>query len=300
MTSKQTHCEILLSGLCAAAALADRSAAIGDVFRRLCVLGNIRKLPRAPRWSGVTDDCTPIELSIAIGRRRARIRFLIEAQDDPASAMSYWKAGTRVSRSLIEDHGACAERLNAIANLFVPTDPMSFFAVWHSVEFGADGAPLCKIYLNPAARGRRGSAEVVREALARLGFASVVAPIMSMLSGNDIFTHLALDLSDRPGARVKIYMRHFNARPADLDAKAAALGLGDGAELQSVCRILCDGASKLSQRPVMTCVQLTDADNGRPGRITLYVPLYPYAESDVIASDRIGALLDGLDLPRDA
>ena len=66
-------------------------------------------------------------------------------------------------------HDVVLEPMSAIKDLFSPTDPNALIAIWHSLEFRKDGLPLCKIYLNPGARGRDSTRSLVVAALDRLG-----------------------------------------------------------------------------------------------------------------------------------
>jgi hypothetical protein len=284
-------CGEQLRNICVAAGLADQQDRISSLFDSLCEIAGLRHLPVPPRWSGVTDDCTPIEFSTSFDRSGVRVRFLIEAQDDPASPASYWAAGERLVAHLATMHGVALERMTAIKDLFSPTDPNALIAMWHSLEFRMNGPPLCKIYLNPAVRGRGAARTLLAAALDRLGFGGVVQGLLNLLHSDDMITHLAIDLAAAAQARVKVYVRHFHAAPADLDRRAEQVGADAGLNFADVCALICPGAEVLWQRPVMTCYHLTAADLARPMGMALYLPLYPYASNDRIAAERIAALL---------
>lgn len=271
-----------------AAGLANQQDRIATLFETLCGVAGLRRLPVPPRWSGVTDDCTPIEFSTSFDPGQTKIRFLIEAQEDPASPASYWTAGARLSAYLQTIPGITLEPLKAIEDLFAPTDPNALIAIWHSMEFGVDGPPLCKVYLSPAAHGRDVALAVLAAALRRLGFGAAVGGLVETLRAGDLVTHLSLDLVPGPEARVKIYVRHFGATPADLVDCAKA---EEGLDFADVCSLICPGAEVLSQRPVMTCYHFTAANRVSPNGITLYIPLYPYALTDRVATERIASLL---------
>lgn len=284
-------CTAQLRAICAAAGLAEQQDRIADLFTGLCDVAGLGRVPARPRWSGVTDDCTPIEFSTSFDANGVRVRFLIEAQDDPASAATYWAAGERLSAHLAATHNVVLEPMSAIGDLFAPADPNVLVAIWHSLEFRQDGSPLCKVYLNPAARGRDSARSLVVAALDRLGFGRASRTLLELLRDGDVITHLALDLVAADEARVKVYARHFRATPADLDRRADAVGADAGLDFTEVCDLICPGADVLSQRPVMTCYHLTAADPSAPAAMTLYLPLFPYASTDRIASERIAALL---------
>jgi hypothetical protein len=284
-------CGRQLRDICLAAGLVEQQEPIAALFDTLCGVAGLRRLPVQPRWSGVTDDCTPIEFSTTFNARETRVRFLIEAQDDPASPASYWNAGERLGAHLATMDGIRLEPMLAISDLFSPTDPNALFAIWHAMEFCKDGPPLCKIYLNPAARGRDTARTVVLAALDRLGFGRASDRLLKLLNRNEVITHLAIDLVSATQARVKIYTRLFRAAPLDFDRRAEAIGAEGGLDFADVCEVICRSADVLWQRPVMTCYHLTAADLTRPAGMTLYLPLYPYASSDHVATERITALL---------
>jgi hypothetical protein len=284
-------CGRQLRDICLAAGLVEQQQTIVALFDTLCGVAGLRQLPILPRWSGVTDDCTPVEFSTTFDARGTRVRFLIEAQDDPASPASYWDAGGRLGAHLATMKDISLEPMLAIRDLFLPTDPNALFAIWHAVEFRKDGPPLCKIYLNPAARGRDTARTVVLDALDRLGFGHASDRLLKLLNGDDVITHLAIDLVSAAQARVKVYARHFRAAPVEFDRRAEAIGANTGLDFADVCEVICRSADLLWQRPVVTCYHLTAADLTRPAGMTLYLPLYPYASSDHVAAERITALL---------
>ncbi|TYO68385.1 hypothetical protein FXV83_00705 [Bradyrhizobium hipponense] len=284
-------CGRQLRDICLAAGLVEQQDPIATLFDTLCTVAGLRQLPIQPRWSGVTDDCTPIEFSAAFDTNETRVRFLIEAQDNPASPASYWHAGERLGAHLATMKDIRLEPMMAIRDLFLPTDPNALFAIWHAMEFRKDGPPLCKIYLNPAARGRDAARTVVLAALDRLGFGHASDGLLKLLNSNDVITHLAIDLVSAAQARVKVYARHFRAAPAEFDRRAEAIGAKGGLDFADVCEVISRSADVLWQRPVMTCYHLTAADLTRPAGMTLYLPLYPYASSDHVAAERITELL---------
>lgn len=284
-------CAAQLRDICIAAGLPDQQEGVVGLFKSLCEVAGVRRLPARPRWSGVTDDCTPIELSVSFDAIGARVRFLIEAQDDPASPASYWASGERLSAYLAQMHDVVLAPMSAIKDLFSPTDPNALVAIWHAMEFRKNGPPLCKVYVNPAARGRDAARTLVAAALDRLGFGRATDRLLGLLRDSDVITHLAVDLVAAEHARVKVYARHFRAGTADFDRLAEEIGVDTGLDFADVCRVICPGVDILSQRPVMTCYHLTAVDPTAPAGMTLYLPLYPYARTDRVASERIAALL---------
>jgi DMATS type aromatic prenyltransferase len=289
-------CLAQLRTICAAADISDQQDEIATVFKTLCDVAGLQRLPVPPRWSGLSDDCTPIEFSTSFDVEGAKIRFLIEAQADPASPESYWAAGERLTAYLAETHDLVLNSLEAIKDLFSPTDPNALFAVWHSLEFRKAGPPMCKIYLNPAARGRHNDRALIVAALDRLGFRRATDQLIKLLRDDDMITHFAIDLVAAEQARVKVYVRQFRAAPSDLDRLAERIGIRAQQRFAETCDIMCPGTNILSQRPVMTCYYLTAANTGAPVGMTLYLPLHPYAPTNQVAAERIAALLSQVGL----
>jgi hypothetical protein len=287
-----------LRDICTAAGLIDQRDDMVALFGSLCISAGLERLPTPPRWSGVTDDCSPIEFSTSFDADGTGVRFLIEAQDDPSSPQTYWAAGERLSRRMADSCPASLELIDALGDLFRPTDPNALFATWHAVDCRRNAAPLCKAYFNPAAHGRDASASVVATALDRLGFGRGVAAKLADLDG-DVITHFAVDLVSATKARAKIYVRHFRTAPAEFDSLAQRIGIEAGLTFLDACRIVCGSSDPLRQRPVMTCYHLTAADRFGPAAMTLYLPLYPYCPADRIAAGRIAALLVEADLQAD-
>src|SRR6185295_4736797 len=90
-------------------------------MRRIC---RLRAPAAKPRWSGVTDDSTPFEYSVAFRRDEARLRMLFEPQADPASATTYWQAGKRCTRRLQKAWAANIGSGLEIEELFKPKVPV--------------------------------------------------------------------------------------------------------------------------------------------------------------------------------
>jgi hypothetical protein len=181
--------------------------------------------------------------------------------------------------------------MSKVKELFAPTGGGALVAIWHAMEFCKNERPLCKIYLNPAARGRRVARSVIAGALDRLGFGAAVPAIYSLLQEGDLITHFAIDLVAVEKIRVKIYVRHFCATPTGLQRRAEEAGLESGANFADFCENICPSVKVLSQRPVMSCYHLTASNPTQLHGMTLYLPLYPYALTDRIACERISTVL---------
>ncbi len=286
-----------LERLCAAAGLAGGPGRPTGFFRELAPLCRAGESDRPPRWSAVAEDCTPFEFSIAIRKGGSDLRVLVEAQDDPASPLSYWAAGLRLSDWLHGRGLVDLSRFRAIEDLFVPAVEHAIWAMWHAFEFRADGRMLCKLYLNSHARGRDRAEEVVAAALERLGFARAWPAIRSTLGPGRQLSFFSLDLSSGPHARVKVYSRHPRATFREIDDFCRRSGSAEAGEMEEFCRAMTGEAEAFTGRPILRVDHLNDPDRDRPSRSTIYVPLWGYAPTDRVAHDRIQAFLGQWGLP---
>jgi hypothetical protein len=281
-----------LRALCRAAGFAGDEAAILDLFHVLSASWGAVPLAAAPRWSGITDDCSPLELSVVFGGSRPELRVLVEAHAEPASPGAYWQAGRQLTAALRQRLGLNTEPLERIEDLFCPAseDAPVYFAMYHAVVCWPGAAPLVKVYLNPAARGLPAS-EICAEALRRLGLGGVWPAIAAVVRPQDQLVFLSLDLTPQLGARVKVYVRHRDATVDDLERTASVAAEyvpGDGGTL---LRTLTDETEPIIHRPPLTTFYCAPDPADRPQRAALQVPLYPYVPNDAVASQRIRACL---------
>ncbi len=286
-----------LRALCDAAGFGNSKGRIVGTFEALAKFCKDRNLDLPPRWSGVTDDCTPFEFSIAIGGGPPSIRFLLETQDDPASPATYWTAGMRLTKWLARTYGVDLKRFDRVKDLFVPTDPLAYSAIWHGADFRLGGLPLFKVYLFPAAQGRIRADTVVREAISRLGFSHLWPSLLNLRGQKDVFNILSLDLSSESRARVKVYIRHRDAMLGELEARCGLACDNVPGDWSSFCRVIAGGQDPLSLRPIGGVYHLTSEEPDRITRAVLSLPLFPYAENDQVAYIRIRRLLADFDLP---
>jgi hypothetical protein len=289
-----------LEKLCDAAGFSDRKKEMVNLLHELSRLCNDRDLKLPPRWSGVGDDCTPFEFSIEIHEGRPSIRILVEAQDDPASPKSYWDTGIRINEWLAHSWQIDLTRFKQICDLFVPTSPAVYAAIGHGIGFHTDGPPLFKVYVNPMAQGVKNSESVISEALSRLGFSQALPTILAMRGPNDLFSHFSLDLSNRPEARVKVYIKHFNPTFEELDERCAAIDSTTRGEWSYFCRTFLGDQSSLTHRPVFTSYHMIAETPNRPQHTVLHLPVLPYVSNDQTAHERILCFLARCRLPTES
>src|SRR5262245_11810142 len=161
-----TRVEEQIRGLCRAIGAGGMEAEAVEIHSRMRRVCKLREPGEPARWSGVTDDSTPFEYSVAFQQSGARLRFLFEPQNDPATAASYWQAAKRCTRLLKSTWNANITPALAIEDLFEPRVPV-FLSAGHGVELYSGRPAGFKVYFNAMARGTDHSAQLVGQALER-------------------------------------------------------------------------------------------------------------------------------------
>ncbi len=281
-----------LRALCQVAGFADDAVRIVALFRDVTASWGATPLDRPPRWSGIADDCSPMELSVAFGGRQPELRVLVEAHAEPASPAAYWAAGQRLTATLCARFGLDAGPLGRLQDLFAPAsgDAPVYFVVYHAAVFWPGAPPAFKIYLNPAARGLP-PADVCAEALGRLGLGAAWDAIAAVLRPPDQLAFFSLDLSPQLGARVKLYVRHRGTAAADLERVASCTAEYVPGDALALAQAICGAREPDLRRAVITTLYCVPESRDRPQRAGLQMPLYPYVQHDGAARERIVALL---------
>ncbi|HET9931559.1 MAG TPA: tryptophan dimethylallyltransferase family protein [Polyangiaceae bacterium] len=255
-----------------------------------------------PLWSGIGDDCSPLEWSVVLRRdERAEMRILAEAHEEPASPASYWHAAEALTQRISANVPLDLERLERVRDLFAPrgSEDEVFFSAFHAAVFWADRAPMLKLYLNPAARGFASATEVTREALARLGFHRAWASLEPLLEPPHVTpAFMSLDLGAGEGGRVKVYLRHRHV-PIDSVERAAATAPNYArADLARFFETMAgERASAGVTRAVLTTHYFTDEESQAPRAVALQMPARPYTDDDAVFTHRFRALLEREGIP---
>ncbi len=267
----------------------DRTNQVRERFDLLAGACGDQLLDQPPRWSGMTDDCTPVEWSVAFRAGEPDLRVLLEAQDEPASVRAYWEAGQRLTE-LAVDLGADDALLRVMAPSFEPTTQDAFAAAYHGFEFQHNGTTRTKVYLNPATAGDRWT--VALDALHAVGLDGQARALVAAVGPLDL-PLVAVDLEPVDRARVKLYLRSpslvaFEAVASRCDPPCAA-------DYRPFVRSLY-GEERLA-RPPFVALHLAAAGDVPPVRAVLSLPVFEMGDAAPPASDRIASLLasHGLD-----
>ncbi|WP_030665658.1 tryptophan dimethylallyltransferase family protein [Streptomyces rimosus] len=260
-----------------------------------------RRIGTRPDWrSDVCADGSPIEFSAAFSRECTQIRVLVEAVPDRPSTAAAQESALGLTRGLAEEFGAVDDRPAAVQDLFLPDGKPAGFAMMHAVVFSPDGEPEFKVYLNPDADRRMTAAERTRAALDRLGFGKAWAAVRAYASRGfdlDRIVYLGLDLLDGPQSRVKVYFRHYDIPPAELDARMGISLQHETGFLAEFCQALTGDGGAARPQPLVSNLTFTADGEHVPVSATLYVPLWVHAESDRTVRDRISSLMARMGLP---
>ena len=283
-----------LARLCAAMGQKERAAQVVDLFREMWTGCGLRPPDAEPRWSGLTDDSTPTEFSVVFsGAASPRLRVLFEPQADPASPQAYWHAGCRVTRWLRERWGASVEQALEVEDIFVPEDPNMFICMGHAVEF--DERPAFKMYYNAMAKGPARAAGCVDQAFRRLGYTRAWNELQKVLSPADRIELFALDLT--PVTRLKLYLRPMHADLQHLTSLYSISTTAHPDDVSMMWDIMAKPRVPERSRPVFLTYQFNEANDERPSRTALSIPLFPGVPSDLAAVRRTCRLLRALGMP---
>jgi DMATS type aromatic prenyltransferase len=282
-----THVSGQLSRLLAVVGLEEQR----EIYERLLdeLLGASGGWPVGrPRWlSELSDDHSPIEYSLTFGDRcQVRLRVLVEPNEFTPSLTGSRDLGVRVLRNLAQRYKFSLERLDQLADLFLPESPRGPYALWYAAELKPNGIPDFKVYLNPGAQGQDRAMELIGEALGRLGFSGGrgwlshhVAPRGPQLDRPMFF---ALDLGHWLHPRVKVYVAHEAVCAAEVGS-IAEMAAGVRADaVERFCRQVA-GTGPFTARPLISCYTLCDGDAQTPSAYTLHVPVRDYVPDDSVA-----------------
>jgi DMATS type aromatic prenyltransferase len=252
--------------------------------------------------SEISDDNTPIELSVTFDRDTAALRVLFEPQADAPTLDAFRASGLAFLERLGARSGADLTRLRRIQDLFLPEGMQGRFAVWSSVVFERGEAPAYKVYLNPGAQGRGLAPTVVEEALARLdmphAWANLCEAAMQRGAYLDEIKYFALDLSPGEHARVKVYVHHHGATAADLEAACSHSKNYAPSAVLAFARAMRGGDARMTARAPFTCHAFTSASAAR-ATTTAYIPVCAYARDDSEVFRRHVAYLEACGIETD-
>lgn len=253
--------------------------------------------------SDIADDNSPIEFSLVFSESGPEVRMMIEALGGPAMD-DQRRAALDLTAKLAAQPGVALSRFWRLADLFLPKQFLGGkFALWHSFCFSANENPTFKVYFNPQARGAAMAQALTQEALRALDFPRAWPHLARIAAARgpelDELKYFALDLSDDPLARAKVYFLHHHATPEQLAAASCTAENQDAADAHRFASAMTGGAARLAARPPYTCHSFVEqsvgpsADQGivRPRETNLYVPACAYAQDDQELAVRVAGYM---------
>jgi pyrroloquinoline quinone (PQQ) biosynthesis protein C len=285
-----------LTALCDALGMNAKLAEVVEIFRAMTISWRDRQIGESVEWpSDVSDDGSPFEFSIALDPDKVELRVLIEAQGKDPNLQSNWQAGLELNQYLAAHYNVSLDRFAQVADLFVPTNADAKFSMWHSACFYPDKPSAFKLYLNPQSQQKSRSAAIVEESLVRLGFTHAWPTLAETAAqrgpDKDEFVYFSLDLAAHTHARVKVYLRHHDATPAELESALSAARNYVPGDAIEFCQAMAPGQTSFSAKPAISAFSWVESDNATPSSSTLHIPISNYAIDDRAVCDRLDLYL---------
>ncbi len=281
-----------LAALCSSAGFSSEREKLLGTYRSLLKPWGDMPLGKRSEWvSEISDDNTPVEFSVAIEGRRAEVRVLFEPHADTPTLHAFRDAGLNLHERLEREYQADLTRFRLLEDLFLPETMTGSFAVWSSAVFARGAAPMFKTYFNPQALGIRQAPALLEEAFRRLGMQQAVPYLRETVLRRgpykDELKYFALDLTSTRQARVKVYARHHDSTPKELEFACSAARCYVPGEALEFARKMSNG-ERMQARAPFTCSAFTgESDDPRPAATTLYVPVCAYARDDAAVRRRV-------------
>jgi hypothetical protein len=289
------HTLPLVRALVTDAGMPGRTADALELFQVLSASWGGRRLGETPRWSGLTDDCTPVQPSLIVSPDGAEAELLVEPQDEPATARSYWAAGERAIDELERRGLTDASAFRSVKDLFrpVPQDNVVYFSLWLAARVRPRGSGIA-VYLNPAAAGKDPIA-VCRTASARLGARRAWTEVEKALAPGDRVLALGFDLGPARTRQLHLFVRPPGGSVEPLERLCQVGGSATRGEIAEFWERALGPAAQHIGRPALVSLHL-DGDGGHR-RATARLPLCPHASDNAENRRRFGRLLQHYRLP---
>lgn len=275
-----------------------------EIFRELIVpWSRVDAFARqeSSSWvSEISDDNTPIEFSVTLSPVGNEVRVLFEPQGEGETLAAHRDSALRMHERLEQHYGADLSRFRLVQDLFAPPDMQGVFALWSAVVFSNGKPPNFKAYFNPQAQGVGSAVALVEEGLRRLGLTRCWPHLAETLARRgphrDELKYFALDLTASEQARVKVYVRHHEATPEDLEIAATSAPTSARGEAEDFARAMAGGARRFRERATFTCAAFVGGQDDRPSAATQYVPVCAYALDDLEVAQRVSSYLQAHDM----
>jgi DMATS type aromatic prenyltransferase len=285
---------VKLFSLCDALEMRGEAKPALQVFDALAQTWAARPVGEGPHCpSEISEDHSPFEFSLALGGVRPEVRMRAEAQGEGMDIRSHWDAAWQLNEHLLRTFGVVLSRARAVKDVFEPRDPGAHFGLWHAASLKPGGQPRFEVYFNAQAAGAERAADLVKEALRRLGFVRAWEFVHThgMFRGHaDQPIYFSVDLSAHSGAQVKVHIAHQNATAVEMERILASNPDHRPGEARRFCSAMA-GSEGPFQAPPVTCMAFAARDDFQPAGISLHMPIRCYATHDLAAMKRISSYL---------
>jgi DMATS type aromatic prenyltransferase len=279
------HVNEQLRALCEVVGLPDRGP-LGTVGALLAPIGGSPLNEPAPWPTGVSDDHTPVEFSVAcdVGKPPT-LRVLGETVAAQPGRRTNLGCALNLLDVLSSRFNLALDRFRQLRQVFLDREPQHDFAMWFSMVHRQASVPQVKVYFNPETQGSHRAPHLVAEGLRRLGLDRAYSTMLrhavrpGQLGGKDRFSFFAIDLHSRSDARVKVYVSHHDAGVAEaMSAASAVAGVDESAVRDFLTITGCTGP--LTGRPLLSGYTFVEGDTDRPSSYSLYLPIRDYVGDD--------------------
>lgn len=287
-------CRSGLQALCSALGRSQELAGYSSLTKFLFQDWGSTVLPEeAPYPSNIGDDHSPFEYSLAFDPGGVELRLLFEAQARSPSRAGNLQAAIETNHRLQAHHGIDLSRFSRIQDLFLDGPPALGFSMWHAVCLNPGREPAFKLYLNPKVHGQAQALPLMEEAMTRLGFGDeAVRSLRSALprAALDELSYFSLDLSNKPNARVKVYIAHPAIAAEELDQVFTLCPAHRPGDVVEFCQAMVKPTGPFTSKPLMSCLSFVQGSE-KPTTMTLHLPIAHYVESDQVTAERVTSFL---------
>lgn len=108
--------------------------------------------------------------------------------------------------------------------------------------------------------------------------------------------YFSLDLSNKPSARVKVYVAHPAITAEEMDRVFTLCPSHRPGDVVNFCQSMVKTTGAFTSKPLTSCLSFVQGSE-QPTAMTLHLPISHYVENDQVTSERVSAFLrkQGLD-----
>ncbi|MFM9610734.1 tryptophan dimethylallyltransferase family protein [Streptomyces niveiscabiei] len=243
---------------------------------------------RTPSY--VAADGFPAELSVNWSGAHPELRILFDAGFRSPRPTD---TAREVTRALAGRPGVGLDRYLSVEDVFLGDTGHEPAPLWHALAWRPGEGLTLKAYFGLYPWDHRRREAVIGQAMERLGMGAAwrnTARAHGALPGDRELEFFALDLSDAPGARAKVYYRHHDADLDTLDAVASTARAHDPLRASEVFRMLAGPHHDTGGEAPLTCLAFRGGAD-RADEASTYLRMPNLCENEREATRRVEAVL---------